>query len=135
MQQIVLSPSRLPQVAFDGELLVSACGEDVDGATGGRWHDLTVYRTESGEFAVVIAYRTNATGESEDCSVEMAQDESDVDSILSLYDPKGMVVLDDGPDRKRLVDTLVRHYDLAVNDVLTRLQSVSDTTEFPAKPR
>ncbi|NQV26136.1 MAG: hypothetical protein HQ518_17400 [Rhodopirellula sp.] len=135
MQPIVLSPTQQPPIEFDGELLLSVDGQDADGQTGGRWHDISVYRTGSGELAVEISYRTTAAGELEHRSVEMAQDVSDVDATLSLYDPKELVVQEPGPARTRLVDVLVRRYDVAVNDILSRLQDVSTTPDTPTKPR
>ena len=135
MRQIALAPTARPPVEFHGELMVAVDGQDPDDQTGGRCHDIAIYHVENGDLAVVIAYRTAAAGESEHCTVEMAQNADDVDEILSLYDPKSMVVLTDDSSQRRLAEHVVRHYDLAVNDVLSRLQEIASSDSTPSQPR
>lgn len=134
MQQVLLSPSDAEAVEFTGELLVDLAGNDQDGRQGGRWHDISIYRTDAGSLAVCVTYRTAAPTETEHCYVELAEDVAEVDALLSLYDPKEYVALEPGTDRNRVVDAVVRCYDFQVLEVLDRLQSLPDT-DLPAKPR
>lgn len=135
MQPIVLSPTDSAPIEFDGELLFSVVGQCLNDSTGDRRHEIEIFRTDSTELAVAVWYRTNVVGEREHCSVDSAVDVSDVDNVLSLYDPMNLLVMDDGPGRKRAVETVVRHYDFAVNDVLCRLKDEFEATDISAKPR
>lgn len=139
MQQVLLSPTDAATFEFAGELLVSIAGNDADGRTGGRWHDLSVYRTDSGKLAICVTFRTAAVTEVEHCYVELADDLAEVDTLLSLYDPKGHIVLEAGSDRNRVIDAVVRSYDLQVLEALDQLQSLSapalPDADAPGKPR
>lgn len=134
MEQISLSPTGLAAIKFAGDLLIELHGEDSDSQTAGRWHDISVYRTDSGSLATCVAYRTQVPTESENCHVDIAEDVADVDNILSLYEPKQHVVMEAGTARNRVVDTVVRRYDQQVNEVLERLQSLPAAL-MPVKPR
>ena len=135
MQQVTLAPTGGEVVEFNGELLFRLEGDDHDGQAGGRWHDIEIYRIESGSLAVSVTYRTTAAMESSLCAVDTAQDANDVDSILSLYAPDESVVMDAGSSRNRVIETVVRRYDLQVNEVLRRLQSSPEVTGTSTKPR
>ncbi len=134
MQQVSLSPTDAAALEFTGDLLVGLEGNDQDGRTGGRWHDINIYSTDTGSLATCVTYRTTVSTEIGHCYVDMAQDSSEVDALLSLYDPKERIVLESGCDRNRVVEAVVRRYDLQVLEVLDRLQSLP-AEDPPAKPR
>lgn len=134
MHQVSLSPTGLDTLEFTGDLLISVEGNDQDSRTGGRWHNISVYQTDTGSLATCIAYQTTAADEAGHCQVEMAQDVSDVDSILSLYDPKQHLVMEPGHGFNRVAEAVIRQYDTQVNEVLDFLHS-SSPAQAPAKPR
>ena len=134
MQQVTLTPTRGEAVEFNGELLFRLDGAD-DGQTGGRWHDIEIYRTDSAMLAVSLVYRSSAPNESEHGVVHTAEDVADVDAMLSLYAPNDSVVMEPGLKRTRVVEAVTRQYDLQVNEVLSRLQTLSEVTASASKPR
>lgn len=134
MQQVLLSPSGADAFEFTGELLVSLAGDDPEGRNGGRWHDISIYRTDTDSLAICVTYRTAAPTETEHCYVELAEDVAEVDALLSLYNPKEHITLEPRTDRNRVVDAVVRCYDFQVLELLDQLQSLSDN-DLPSKPR
>lgn len=134
MEQVSLSPTGMAAVEFFGDLLIGIQGDDSDSHTGGRWHDISIYKTDTGSMATCIAYRTQVPAESDQCHVDMADDVADVDNVLSLYEPGQHIVMEEGHARNRAVDAVIRHYDLQVTEVLEHLQS-SPVDDTPGKPR
>lgn len=133
MQKIVLNPTDGKAVEFTGEPLLQFHGND-NGETGGRWHDINVYRSESGDLYVEIVYHTSAAGESANCQVEEVTNATEVDATLSLYEPQQFLKMESGPARKRLVNVLLQRYDTQVNDVLSAFQD-SEPDSPASKPR
>ncbi len=67
--------------------------------------------------------------------MDFASGVSDADGVHSLYDPVKAIVMADGQGRRRAVEAIVRHYDLAVDDVLNRLKEEFDTMATPVQTR
>ncbi len=134
IRKIVLHPTSKPVIEFSGQPIIQLEGNDSDGQTGGRWHDIGVYQSDDGELFVEIAYQTSATGELPDCQVEQASDASEVDATLSLYEPQQFIRMEPGATRNRLVEQLLHRYDMQVNEVLAALPASQPTTPT-SKPR
>ncbi|MBA7474578.1 hypothetical protein ES707_09932 [subsurface metagenome] len=52
-----------PWLVFDGELIAQSIGERAAGKTQDRWHDVSLYRTDGGQYVVYVIYRTRGAGE------------------------------------------------------------------------
>lgn len=129
MNRVTLNSTDQSLAEFDGELLINAPGNDADGSTGGRWHDITVYHEDGAEMVVAIAYRTQSSTETDQLYATRADDVDDADAALSLYEPGTEVNPEflnslPGSDRKRLVGRLVSRYDEQVNSVLSQLETI-----------
>lgn len=123
MEKIRLSRTALPELEFQGEQVIRLAGEDADGSTDGRWHDVAVYRADDGEWVVSIGYRTRQENETPDDFVETARSPKEVEEILSLYDPTERVdrelLQGEGVKlRNTILQTLTRRYDAQVTKTL-----------------
>jgi hypothetical protein len=58
MEKIKLPRTGNRPLAFVGEKIASASSRQPNGPCQTRWHELDLYRTESGKYVVAIAYRT-----------------------------------------------------------------------------
>lgn len=129
INRVSLKPTNQPEMEFDGELLFSETGSDTDGSTGGRCHDISVFRDNTGEMIVAVAYRTSCPGETNRLSAEKAETVDDADAVLSLYDAGTEIdqrILNamTESDRMRLTGRVLQRYDLQVASVLSQLESI-----------
>lgn len=128
MARFSIPRTGLPDLEFDGELVFAASGNDADGSTAGRRHELCIYRTAAGEFLVSIAYRSPIESEVSDDYVEVAGSPAELEEMLSLYDPTGQVdqaLLDTGDARTKsnVLQALTRRYDQLVAQILSAAES------------
>ncbi len=129
MEAVRVVRTGLPDLQFEGECIVESRGDDTDGTTGNRWHDVIVYRASDGEYIVSIIYRTVHPDESPDAFVETASSLEDVEGALSLYDPIERVnheaIAVQRMPVQAVLRVITRRYDLQVNEILERLQKAS----------
>ena len=97
-----------------------------------RWHDLTVYRSDSGQTVGHISYRTEWPGELDDALARVAPI-PDLVRWLEDHDPTGAVVgFPAGKgfaDRQSALLTAIEHgYDRALSELLAGL-GVTETVE------
>jgi hypothetical protein len=129
MNHVSLKTTDQAEMEFDGELLFSEAGNDADGSTGGRWHDISVFREASGEMVVAVGYRTQWPSETNRLYAERADTVDEADALLSLYeagaeiDPLILNSLPE-PDRKRLTGRVINRFDMQVNSVLSQLEAI-----------
>tara|TARA_R110002072_G_scaffold303123_1_gene494617 strand:+ start:16870 stop:17280 length:411 start_codon:yes stop_codon:yes gene_type:complete len=129
MNRISLNRTNQEALEFEGELLLQEPGNDADGSSGGRWHDISVYREAGEDMVIAVAYRTQCSTESALIHAERADDVNDADSVLSLYEATEGIdrqSLNEMPEnsRKRLLERVVSRYDLQVNSVLVQLEAI-----------
>lgn len=127
MEKISLSRTALPELEFHGEQVVSLKGDDADGSTDGRWHDIAIYRADDGEWVVAIGYRTHQQNETPDDYVETAKTPKEVEEILSLYDPtervdRNLQEAQGVQFRNTVNQALTRRYDIQVTKALQAVE-------------
>lgn len=135
METITLTPTGHDPITFKGDLAVHVTGGAPDDQTGGRRHVIDVYSLPDSSLAVAIRYETTASGESGHCSVDTAVDESEVDAVLSLYEPQQFVAMAPGDRRTQVFDVLTRRYDTLVIQVLNELRSRTELSESAPNAR
>jgi hypothetical protein len=126
MAAFQLSRTELPVLEFSGIRLLHLNGAD---STGGRHHDLTIYRTDDGQFVAAVSYRSPYPSELQDDYVEAADSVEEIDEILSLYDPTERIDSElfegvEGAHHHPVKQTLMRHYDQQVAEALEILQAM-----------
>ncbi len=82
--RVTLERTGKRPLMFEGELV-----DEVFGATGkvNRWHDVSVYKTRTFKFVVLIQYQSTWDGEIDHSTVEVADTPEDVARILEEHDP------------------------------------------------
>lgn len=126
MPSITLPRSGLQDLQFSGEQVMRASSRGQGEQTQARWHELSVFRRDDGYWVVHIGYRTTVAGETGNDYVEVINDASEAEPLLSLYNPAEYVAIntDAVPPRGRVGDIvrdLVKQYDLLVCTVLKTL--------------
>jgi len=84
MDTIRLRRTGSADVTFPGQEIASSCPCENDLT---RWHELRLYRVESGGYAVAISYLTRWQGEIECHDVHIVQDASSLIEALEVHDP------------------------------------------------
>jgi hypothetical protein len=79
METITLQRTGDRPLQFSGEELAGASSHRHDGACNTRWHELTLYRTEAGQYVLHVGYRTRWQGE------------HDHDAVFTHATPEGVV--------------------------------------------
>ena len=128
MASFTIERTGLPVLQFNGEELVDLAGCDPDGSTGGRVHDVSVYRTEDGEFIVEISYRSPHSSEVSDDYVEAVESTAEIEEILSLYDPtermdRSLFGQHESNRVQVIADALTRRYDQQVARVIDSFET------------
>lgn len=98
MKEWTLDRGLQPPVTFIGEL---AAYQDGTGGRslwqslvgGGRWHSLSVFRTQEGRWVVYITYRTNVKGELGNREVFWCDQPADLPAIFAQYQQVAFPVL------------------------------------------
>jgi hypothetical protein len=129
-----LNCGMLPPVTFIGELLISNDG--VSGTSlwnslvgGGRWHVISIFRTQEGRYVVYISYRSKVKGELENREVFWCDQPSELPTVLSQYQEVAMPVLAErlliAPDkRQRAAMDILSRYQRQVSAVLAGLPDI-----------
>lgn len=85
MQTFELKRTGQRPIRFVGEKLASSSGWTQPEPS--RWHELAVYRTDSGGFVVSITLRSRYQGELDQYRVEHSLDAVEMEAILRGYNP------------------------------------------------
>lgn len=86
MPQFILQVSNGAPVRFNGELLAEAGVPESEPGPYARWHEVRIYRSDSGKYILQICFRSNAMNSDGD-AIEPSQDEVFVcESGQSLLD-------------------------------------------------
>jgi hypothetical protein len=109
-----------PPVSFIGEFLV--CNDGIGGTSlwnslvgGGRWHAISVFRTQEGRHVVYICYRSKVKGELENREVFWCDNACDIPTVLNQYQEVAMPVIAErlliAPDKRQraALDILARY--------------------------
>lgn len=97
LPRYTLEQSDTRPVRFSGVLLAEVGAPESVGKFS-RWHELRLYKTDSGKYVLNIVFRSNATNsdgeriEPEDHLVEVCDSPDGVDKALRDYDPLEFVV-------------------------------------------
>lgn len=126
MEKVTLARSGQSPLRFEGELLAESDGERLAGAERNRWHELAVYRTQGGGFAVRIAYHSRWQGELESDFAAAASSPVAVELAFREYDPTAAV--NGYPDdaiyaerQAKLLADIRQRYQYQVGEILTKL--------------
>lgn len=126
MEQFTLARSGLDDLRFSGESVAHVSGRLHNGQQQPRWHEIAVYRRDDGYWVVHVAYRTSVRGEVGNDYVEVINDASEVEPLLSLYNPAEHVAINASllPPRMLPSEALretIKQYDLLVCAMLKAL--------------
>lgn len=94
MEEHILPRSGLSAVKFTGELIAEAASPlpewEKAKKSSRRWHELRLYRMESGKYVVTVGFRTRHEQESNQDTVQLCESSQDVENFLvgnDGYDP------------------------------------------------
>lgn len=117
-------------LAFDGEVVASVDGCDVNGKEQNRYHDLALWRTDTGKYVLDIQYVTKWRGELGYRHAEIVEP-GEVAERLRAYDPCAHV--QGFPDRPEYADRQVNllnwirsRYDVQVGELLAQVEDLDD---------
>ena len=123
-----------PPVTFIGEFITSHDG--VSGTSlwnslvgGGRWHVLSIFRTQEGRHVVYISYRSKVKGELENREVFWCDNASDVPTVLNQSQEVAMPVIAErlliAPDkRQRAALDILSRYQRQVATILSAIPGI-----------
>ena len=80
-----------PALVFTGGLLAESSGKWVSGKVQNRWHDLALYKTESGKYVAHVEYTTHWQGELGYSEAWVIDDPVDVPTEFDSIDPTAHV--------------------------------------------
>lgn len=130
-----LSRSGDSPLKFRGKLIASSGGQQFAGVSRNRWHELSVYSADTGEYVVRIEYHSQWQGESGLAAAHVCGSVADVKRVLRAHEPiYGHVGYPDrDSDRQRRLESLIRlQWDEAVSELLGRdefADSISDVED------
>ncbi len=123
LTETTLTRTGAAPVRFKGTLLAEANGKMVQGKEQNRWHTLTMYQTEGGQYVLAITYSSQWKGESDHHFATVCQDAWIVVDVLQAYVP--MDVVQGYPPGKqfeerqqRLLQDVNDRYDVLVSELL-----------------
>ena len=87
MQTITLPRSGQAPLQFTGEQIASADSRDPQGPCQTRWHELAIYRTESGRLVLALEYQTQWQGEHDRSHALVCETPADLLERLATVDP------------------------------------------------
>lgn len=135
MKEWTLDRGLQPPVTFIGVL---AAHQDGTGGRslwqslvgGGRWHSLSVFRTQEGRWVVYITYRTNVKGELGNREVFWCDHPSDLPAIFAQYQQVAFPVLasrmtGDPEAVKRYAVELMSRYQRQVATILAAIPAAT----------
>ena len=117
-------------LVFAGEAIASGDSRGRE-SQANRWHELTVYRTEGGQWVTEIHYRTQWQGELNRHTAEVLESPEAVRQALECYDPRADVV---GfppiavytEKQGRLLADVERRFRALVGDMLSRIPGMEE---------
>ena len=124
MPMIILPRSGRAPVQFNGELLAQASSRQSlhSEKQHKRWHEITVYQTDSGKYVVHVAFRCDNRYDAPHDDIEVCATPADVVSYLSTYHPTAYIRGWPLPQHKehdaRLRQGLTDNFEAIVADVL-----------------
>lgn len=129
MDTFVIERTGDRPLQFDGEKIASATSEMTAGKVGNRWHELTLYRTSTGQFVLVVLYQTLWTEEMNHQTAWLVNHEKDLVEKLQQYDPADHVRgFPNYPQFQAKQEGLFRdiraRYEKAVSDLLRDLPEI-----------
>lgn len=87
MDEIKLTRTGKPPLAFTGEPVAESSSKQHNGPLQNRWHEVAIYRTESGRFVASVTFRSIWQGEHANYTAEHAATPAELVAVLSEYDP------------------------------------------------
>ena len=128
METFTIERTALPELTFSGQLLAESIGEDTNGQSQGRIHELRVYETDDHQYIVSCHFRSPFESELSDSFVEVVDTVDEVEATLSLYDATERIDVaafaNGDASRKQSVCTVLRErFDRQVLQVLTELNA------------
>ncbi|WP_437187830.1 hypothetical protein SH668x_001241 [Planctomicrobium sp. SH668] len=97
MPDFILEVSNGAPVRFSGELLAASAPQDTSGAHA-RWHELNLYKSNSGKFVLEVKFRSNSKDSSgtriepDQNDVYVCEDREDIMQALDEIDPNEYVI-------------------------------------------
>lgn len=126
MQEVTIPRSGMPPLRFRGEEIARVDGQHAAGGDHNRWHEIVVYRTAGGTYAIAIDYHSQWQGELSHHFAATCADPGEVNRIVQGYDPTANVVgypPGDGYARKqdRLIADICRRYRALATELYEQL--------------
>lgn len=124
--QVKLTRTGQRPLEFTGEIVAEADSRWSAGRENNRWHELALYKTESGKYVLAVDYQTQWEGEHNHHDAWILDSPVDVESILTSLDPcEHMESMPSAPqfqdkDQKRR-QILTWNYKNAVSELLSEL--------------
>ncbi|MEQ9408640.1 MAG: hypothetical protein RIK87_12970 [Fuerstiella sp.] len=130
MQTFALNRTGLPDLTFTGELLATVTGDDPDGMTEGRYHSISTYRTDDGQYVVCIECHSPFDSEMSDSIAEAVDTVEEIEATLSLYDPaerlnSELFAQNDRTSQQAVASCLTKRFDRLVLQMLNAMESVA----------
>ncbi len=121
--ETTLTRTGAAPVRFKGTLLAEADGKMVQGKEQNRYHVLTVYQTEGGQYVLAIDYVALWKGESDHHYASVCKDTWDVVDALQQYVPSDVVQgYPPGAQflerQRRLIQDVSDRFDVLVSELL-----------------
>ena len=130
MKTFILPRTGLSAATFKGELLANVDGKNLPGShKRSRWHEIAVYRAESGRFLVHVAFRVSNQHDSPNDQVRIFDEPTDAISFLWNFDCTAAVRGWQGEKYERQDATLRTHlannFDQLVSELSTMIPEFS----------
>ena len=134
MDTITLPRTGLPDLTFTGELLFRDSGCEENTVTQGRRHTVSIYRANDGQLVVAVDTMSPFESELSDRFVEAVDDVSEVEAVLSLFEPTERLdphLFQQNPQqRKQVAAGLMCQFDQQVVNVLQHLEQITAKSNF-----
>ena len=121
-------------VTFIGEILAEAGSRTSNGATQNRWHELTIYQTQAGNYVAHVLFRSCWQGERDRSTVFVSRTAEELRGDLVNYDPcsewQGYPEQQHYRERnERLRQQIKDAYKAAVSQLFTRAHGFAEPIE------
>ena len=125
MKTFILPRTGLPAATFKGELLANVDGKNLPGSNKlTRWHEIAVYRAESGRFVVHVAFRVTTKHDSPNDQVRIFDEQTDAISFLWNFDCTAAARGWQGEKYERRDTTLRTHLANAFDQLVSELSTM-----------
>ena len=113
-------------ISFDGDLISKSTSHEHEGPGQNRWHELSLFRTGKGKYALAITYHSLYRGEGSRHHVAVCGSVQDVREVLTGHDPVPRGIgFPSGRDyqekQSRMIDNLNHRYRRAVSELFKGL--------------